>query len=201
MKLNYFEFLLMNNPLRELIQKNYEFPALLRMISSRRLDHVLEVGCGNGNATQLIQRHFHPRRIIAVDLDQRMVRIAKKNNKSDNISFQVMDASMLSFADHSFDAVFEFGIIHHVPNWRDCLGELKRVLKPGGELIMEDLSIDSFSGFPGRAYRPLMIHPYGHMYSVDEFVTYAVACGFDITQLHRINPLGLIKMFRLAARA
>ena len=201
MKLNRFEFLLVNNPLRGLIQQKYEFPALMRATASRQPDSVLEIGCGNGNGTRLIQRHFHPGRITAVDLDERMIRIARERNDADNVSFQVMDASALALADHSVDVVFDFGIIHHIPNWRDCLSELKRVLEPGGELIMEDLSIDSFSGIPGRAYRPLMIHPYRHMYSVEEFVAQATACGFAITHLHRSNPLGLLKFFRLVARA
>ena len=130
-----------------------------------------------------------------------MIRIARKKNDADKVFFQVMDASAIALADDSVDAVFDFGIFHHIPNWRDCLGELKRVLKSGGELIMEDLSIDSFSGFPGKAYRPLMIHPYRHMYALDEFVAQAKDCGFIITHLHRFNPLGLIKMFRLTARA
>lgn len=201
MKLNRIEFLLMNNPLRGLIQQKYEFPALARMTAIRRPDTVLEIGCGNGNGTRLIETHFHPKRSMAIDLDERMIRIASKRNGAGNISFGVMDASTLAFADHTVDAIFDFGIIHHIPNWRDCLSELKRVLKPGGELIMEDLSIDSFSGFPGRSYRPLLVHPYRRMYSVDEFLAEAAACGFAISRLRRSNPLGIIKFFRMVARA
>jgi ubiquinone/menaquinone biosynthesis C-methylase UbiE len=55
-----------------------------------------------------------------------------------------MDASKLDFPDGHFDAVFDFGIIHHIPNWKDCIQELKRVLKPNGEVILEELSIDTF---------------------------------------------------------
>jgi ubiquinone/menaquinone biosynthesis C-methylase UbiE len=55
-----------------------------------------------------------------------------------------MDASKLDFPDNHFDAVFDFGIIHHIPNWKDCIQELKRVLKPNGEVILEELSIDTF---------------------------------------------------------
>ncbi|BBO70100.1 hypothetical protein DSCA_40300 [Desulfosarcina alkanivorans] len=42
---------------------------------------------------------------------------------------------------------------------------------------MEDLSIDSFSGFPGRDCRPLMTHPYRHMYTVADVVDQVRACG------------------------
>lgn len=201
MKLNRFEFLLMNNPLRSLIQEKYEFPKLARMMAASQPQSVLEIGCGSGNGTRLIQRHFQPRQITAIDIDARMIRIARRSNAADNTTFQVMDTSALAFADGSFDAVFDFGSLHHLPDWRAGVNELKRVLVPGGQLIMEDLSIDSFSGFPGRAYRPLMVHPYRHMYAVDELVAHARACGFTIDHLLRSNPLGLVKFFYLAARA
>jgi ubiquinone/menaquinone biosynthesis C-methylase UbiE len=201
LKLNRLEFLLMNNPLRALIQEKYEFPALQRIMALRRPDRVLEIGCGSGNGTRLLHRHYQPGRLTAIDLDERMVRIAMERNDTGNTSFQVMDASALAFAGNAFDVVVDFGMMHHLPNWRDGVSELKRVLKPGGELIMEDLSIDSFSGFPGRAYRPLMIHPYRHMYSVDAFVDHVRACGFTISDLRRTRPLGLIQFFYLAARA
>lgn len=201
MKLNRFEFLLMNNPLRALIQEKYEFPKLVRLMDAGRPQKVLEIGCGNGNGTRLIQHHFQPRRITAIDIDERMIQICRQSNAAKNTTFEVMDASALAFADHSFDAAFDFGIMHHLPDWQDAVSELKRVLVPGGQLIMEDLSLDSFSGFPGRAYRPLMIHPYRRMYTVDEFVAHVRACGFTIAHLRRSNPLGLVKFFYLAARA
>ena len=201
MKLNVLEFILMNNPLRALIQERYEFPALLRMTSATHFNSVLEIGCGSGNGTRLIRRYFQPARMAAIDIDERMIRIAKNASTADTVLFQVMDTAALAFADQSFDAVFAYGVMHHLPDWRNGVSELKRVLKPGGELIMEDLSIDSFSGFPGRLYRPLTIHPYHHMYTVDEFVTQAQACGFTISHLKRTYPLGLVKFFYLAARA
>jgi ubiquinone/menaquinone biosynthesis C-methylase UbiE len=201
MKLNRFEYLLMNNPFRARIQEKLEFPILLRMMAPRRLDKVLEIGCGNGSATRLIRQHLRPKQIAAVDLDARMIRFAKQRNCSGRVGFQVMDTSALGFSDNVFDAVFDFGSLHHVPNWRDAVGEVKRVLAPGGELIMEDLSIESFSGFPGRAYRPLMVHPYAQMYTVPEFVNHVKDCGFTVTYLRQTNPLGLVKFFYLAARA
>jgi ubiquinone/menaquinone biosynthesis C-methylase UbiE len=201
MKLNRFEFWLMNNPLRALIQERVEFPLLLKMAGPRRYDSVLEIGCGAGTGTRLIRRHLKPRRLTAIDLDERMIRIASKRDRPGNVAYRVMSISALGFADNTFDAVFDFGSLHHLPDWRKAIEELKRVLVPGGQLIMEDLSIESFSGFPGRAYRPLMIHPYRQMYTVDQFVGHAERCGFTIRHLRQTNPLGLVKFFHLAARA
>ena len=84
-------------------------------------------------------------------------------------SFEVVVASKLDFPDESFDAIFDFGIIHHIPSLKNCIGELRRVLKDGGKLILEALSIDTFSGSPGRPYKSLLTHPYDQMFSTEEF--------------------------------
>ena len=151
MKLNPLEFLLMNNPIRSYFQENYELPILMDMLAlnDRNFGSVLEIGCGNGYGATLIKKKLNPLCITAVDIDEKMIQIAKRKVKDDSINFLLMDASRLSFADEKFDAIFNFGIIHHIPEWKECLNELRRVLRYGGKLVMEDLSIESFSGFPG----------------------------------------------------
>jgi len=133
---------------------------------------VLEIGCGNGNGTKLIKKYFAPDNITAVDLDEKMIKIAQKRNKDSTVIFKIMDASNLDLPDNQFDAIFDFGIIHHIPDWRECLKELKRVLKPDGELLIEDLSLDSFTKDIGRLWKLLSDHPYELMYTAKEFKEY-----------------------------
>jgi len=200
MKLNRLEFYLMNNPFRAFIQERYELPILSRMISTKGFEHVLEIGCGNGIGTKLINKYFKPNHITAIDLDEKMVQIAETNNRAENISFTVMDASKLDFPDNTFDAVFNFGIMHHIPNWKECLHELKRVLKKNGELILEDLSIESFSGFPGKIYRSLLAHPYEQMFSIADFISYLKEIGFSVRHFQTSNPMKLFKFFSITAK-
>jgi ubiquinone/menaquinone biosynthesis C-methylase UbiE len=190
----------MNNPFRAFIQEKYELRILRRMVSEKSFESVLEIGCGNGTGTRLINKYFSPKNVTAIDLDEKMIQLAGKNNGAENISFMVMDASKLDFPDNTFDAIFNFGIIHHIPNWKDCLNELKRVLKKNGELILEDLSIESFSGFPGRIYRSLTDHPYEQMFSADEFTRYLKEIGFSIRNFQLSNPMKLFKFFSISAR-
>jgi ubiquinone/menaquinone biosynthesis C-methylase UbiE len=49
------------------------------------------------------------------------------------------DITAIAEPDASFDGVFVFGILHHVPAWRAALGELARVLRPGGVLLVEEI--------------------------------------------------------------
>ncbi len=76
---------------------------------------------------------------MLLDLDEKMIEIAIRSNDDSSIHYQVMDASRLNFPDNVIDAIFYFGIIHHIPNWRNCISEMNRGLKAGGETILENL--------------------------------------------------------------
>jgi len=177
MKLNRIEFALMNNPIRAIIQETHEIGVLRKMTSITDVGNALEIGCGNGHGTKLIKKYFCPRRIDAVDLDEKM-----------------------SFPDHAFDAIFDFGMIHHIPNWKDCISEMKRVLKDEGELILEELSIDSFVNLSGRLWRKLLDHPYDEMFSTAEFLDALAATGFVLKGYFESYPLWLFKDFSLVAK-
>src|SRR3990172_3050587 len=200
MKLNALEFQLMNNPLRRLVQEYYEMRRFLAMDASVEAGKVLEIGCGSGNGTRLIRKYLRPERIDAIDLDARMIEIARRNNVNASISFSVMDATKLEFQNDSFDAVFDFGMIHHVPNWRDCVNEVCRVLRPGGVFMAEELSAESFRNLPGRLGKALLDHPYEEMFSREQFMEQLMVSGFTILKAVDANPLGLFKHFALEAR-
>jgi ubiquinone/menaquinone biosynthesis C-methylase UbiE len=199
MKTNKLEFIVMNSRIRAYIQERYELKILLSLTAKKNIQTVLEIGCGNGNGTKLIKKYFSPLNITAIDFDEKMIKIAQKLNKDPNTSFAVMDASNLDFPDNQFDAIFDFGIIHHIPNWKDCLKELKRVLKPNGELIIEDLSLDSFTKGTGRLWKLLSAHPYDFMYTQKEFTDFLKEIGFNIINFKESDPLKLVKFFSLNA--
>lgn len=200
MKLNWIEFHLMNNAFRGYIQEHYEIKILRQMSATKNVDMVLEIGCGNGTGTKLIEKYFSPKEIIAIDLDEEMIHIAQKRNSRSNLSYKVMDAAVLSFSDNRFDAIFDFGIIHHIPDWRNCIKELGRVLKPNGELILEELSIESFSNGVGKLWQKLLRHPYETMYTSDKFTSFLINSGFEILNYQEFNPLKLVRHFSLVAK-
>jgi SAM-dependent methyltransferase len=67
----------------------------------------------------------------------------------------------------SFDAVVDFGILHHVPNWQAAVAEIGRVLRPGGRFYFEEVSRQALDR---RAYRALFAHPWENRFSRGEFV-------------------------------
>lgn len=186
MLMNKIEFWLMNNPIRAFIQ-GFEARKLKSMSDLPPEKVVLEIGCGQGVGTRLIQKHFKPKSINAIDLDPQMIRRAKRRVKAPHIVFEVGDASNLRFDDASFDAIVDFGIIHHIPNWQDCLKELHRLLKPDGQLILEDLSIDTFETRIGKILRLFLAHPYEDMFKRKDFYKELDRLGFKI-QKQYANP-------------
>lgn len=199
MIVNNIEFLLMNNPVRAFIQDKIEAKRLRKLSSLSKNKYVLEIGCGNGIGTKLIMKYFTPQKVYATDLDKRMIELAIKKNTNPNIHFEIGDASNLQYENNQFDAIFDFGIIHHIPNWKDCLKELKRVLKFGGELIIEDLSIETFNTFSGKILKKLFKHPYDKMYNINEFIDYLKYLGFQIFKYKIYHPLFLLKYFVVIA--
>ncbi len=140
MILNRLEFLLINNPIRSALERRFEGRKLLRLGGPLPGAKALEIGCGRGIGTEIILDMFGAAAVDAFDLDPRMVALARRRlaSRGPKVRLWIGDAGAIDAPDETYDAVFDFGIIHHVPNWRDVLLEIYRVLRPGGSLFAEE---------------------------------------------------------------
>jgi ubiquinone/menaquinone biosynthesis C-methylase UbiE len=158
MLLNRLEKALMNNPVRASLQRRLEARWLLQMGGRMRGGVALEVGCGRGVGTGIVLDRFGASRVDAFDLDPHMVELARErlSSRGDRVRLWTGDATRIEAADATYDAVFDFVIIHHVPRWRDALKEVFRVLKPGGRFYAEEV-LAKFIHHP--VWRRLLEHP------------------------------------------
>jgi len=178
MLLNRVEYVLMNNPLRAAIQRHFEAPRLLRMGGPMRGGKSLEIGCGRGVGSELILEVFGADAVDAFDLDPRMVALARTRlaAHASRVRLWVGDASAISAPDSTYDAVFDFGIIHHVPKWRRALAEVHRVLKPGGRFYAEEV-LRRFIAHP--ITRRLLEHPQSDRFDSAGFARELRESGLD----------------------
>ncbi len=200
MLMNRIEFWAMNNPLRAAVQKRYEAPRL-KALSRSKPESILEIGCGQGVGAKILYGMFDPQRYVGIDLDPGMIKRARlKGMGLANAEFMQGDASELPFDDSSFDLVVDFGIIHHIPNWRDALSEVHRTLTPAGEFLFEELSVETWQRGIGKPLKPILEHPYDEMFSKQEFVDELRKLGFE-TEIRDGSPLGLYYFRGCATKA
>lgn len=101
--------------------------------------------------------------------DPEQIKRAEKNLKpkfKDKIEFKVSDAMALDEPDGRFDAVFSFGVIHHMEDWRSAIKETSRVLKNGGEFFFEEVLRSFLRNFIVRSFTA---HPRGGEFDFEEF--------------------------------
>jgi len=179
MLLNRYEYALINNPVRAALQRYFEAPRLLRMVGRMKGGRALEVGCGRGVGADLILRVFGADTVDAFDLDPTMVARARARlgRYGSRVRLWVGDAASISAPDTTYDAVFDFGIIHHVPDWRRALAEVHRVLKPGGCFYAEEV-LSTFIGHP--LTRRVLEHPQNDRFDGAEFRAQLERQGFAV---------------------
>jgi ubiquinone/menaquinone biosynthesis C-methylase UbiE len=103
----------------------------------------LDIGTGTGWIAIQLARFNPDIRIHAVDLSESMLSIARANAEregvADRIIFTIGDAKKLEVPDSSVDMVISHNMLHHVAEPFDLVREVRRVLKPGGGVLLRDL--------------------------------------------------------------
>lgn len=114
-----------------------------RLVELGARGRMLDLGTGPAQIPVLVCRRIAGARVVAVDLAQHMLELAaarvEREDLRTRIELRRLDAKCLPFGDGEFDAVFSNTILHHIPDPRPFLREARRVLRPGGVLLIRDL--------------------------------------------------------------
>jgi SAM-dependent methyltransferase len=97
--------------------------------SFRGDEWLLDAGCGDGGVARLLRERVH--QVTAIDVEQ-----SPAWRDEPGLSFRVADAEALPFADSSFDLVHSKDSLHHMDAPERALAEYRRVLKPGGNVLI-----------------------------------------------------------------
>lgn len=94
---------------------------------------VLDVGCNTGYGSKILADHAL--NVVGIDVSRTAIEFAQKHYPAENIHYQHVDGSRIDFPDSHFDFISSFQVIEHVENTARYLGEISRVLKPGGVAV------------------------------------------------------------------
>lgn len=98
---------------------------------------ILDIGCGNGAYTMEMAQNA--KIVVGIDVErERLLKfsIERERRQTNNVFIVQMDGQELAFADNSFDIVTCIETLEHVPDELRLLGEISRVLKPGGAVAL-----------------------------------------------------------------
>ncbi len=110
--------------------------AAVKLLDIQPDERILEVGIGTGLNLPL----YPPRcRLIGIDLSDKMLEKAQAKIEElslDNVTLKVMDAAAMAFGDNEFDRALATYVISAVPDPLGVLREMRRVVKPGGTIVI-----------------------------------------------------------------
>jgi phosphatidylethanolamine/phosphatidyl-N-methylethanolamine N-methyltransferase len=110
--------------------------AAIQLLEARRGHHILEVGIGTGLNLPLYPAHCA---VTGIDLSEEMLGKAREKVVElglRNVTLKAMDATIMDFHDNGFDAAVATYTISAVPDPVAVLNEMRRVVKPGGNLVL-----------------------------------------------------------------
>jgi len=195
-----FETMLESSPLRPYVREQFEVKPLRAATDVALIPRALHIECKDGNPTALIMKHFAIEKVSAIDRDAGLIAAARANPAFGMVDFSVGDICALGFEDGTFDAVFDLAELHNYADWECGVSEIGRVLKPGGLLLLEELSLESFGHAAGRFFKAMTEHPYDRMFTADDFRKSVAANGLEIQHFEQRNQFGLLKYFTMVAR-
>lgn len=103
---------------------------------------VLDIGCGLGGLAMMLVRDFDARHVAAIDIESGLIARAKAGVETaglaDRITAQCVEPGPLPFDDDRFDLAVTKDVVCHVENKAAIFGEIRRILKPGGMLLLAD---------------------------------------------------------------
>ncbi len=159
--------LVFDEQLSRQLESNYSRRDFLRR---RRLVHealgaqpgerVLDIGCGPGfYVSELVDRVGKAGAVVGVDISADMLNLAKKRCEGHaNVAFHEASATALPVDDSSFDAALSVQVLEFITEVDAALAEMRRILRPGGRLVLWDVdwsTVSWHSDDPDRMTRVL----------------------------------------------
>jgi SAM-dependent methyltransferase len=111
-------------------------PVMMARVAAGRFRNALDVGCGEGRFCRMLRAAGV--KATGIDPTAQLIEVAKQRDPKGD--YRLGRAEQLDFADASFNLVVTYITLIDIPDFRAAIGEMARVLKPGGSLLMANLT-------------------------------------------------------------
>ncbi|MBS3055593.1 MAG: methyltransferase domain-containing protein [Candidatus Aenigmarchaeota archaeon] len=115
-------------------QKERRYMHAIEMAQINETDTILEVGCAIGYQIPLIVGKC--KKYVGIDFSESAIKLNRKRNKSPKVKVLCMDARKIKFKKNLFDVVLLIDVIEDLYDQEKVLSQIKKVLKPGGRLVV-----------------------------------------------------------------
>jgi ubiquinone/menaquinone biosynthesis C-methylase UbiE len=161
---------------------------VLELLEVKPGERVLDIGCGNARDIASISQSGG--QVVGVDISEGMVEAAMREINCIGIRdviLQVGDATCLDFPDDFFDKILCSEVIEHIPDVSRALREMRRVLRPGGSLVLSTPNKGSWYGFERYwIWRKLLgrkwPHPFDEWRNLAEVRSLVEESGFRVCE-------------------
>ena len=119
-----------------------DYPDVLAELEKEPFTDLLDCGCGTGPMLTLLHEKYPEKHYTGIDLTPKMIEVAKRKALK-NVELVVGDCEDLPFEANSFDVVICCESFHHYPNPQNFFNSVSRVLRPGGRLVLRDMTMNS----------------------------------------------------------
>lgn len=128
---------LYNNVFQDIKVREDEWNWLSNNLPDLNGKTILDIGCGNGALLKEFANNIE--KGIGIDASKELISWAKKNHKkNDNVEFKLIDSPQIPLEDNSVDIAISLLSFRYL-DWDPLMNELKRVLKPSGQLFIIDM--------------------------------------------------------------
>ena len=176
--------------------------ALLRpWIEGGGLGRVLDVGCGTGDLLPLLRGRIEA--YVGIDLSAEMLKVArpKADRRDVPVGLAAADAGALPLRNAAFDTATSVSVLHYWDDAGQGLAEIRRVLRPGGRLLLLDWLRDPLPMRLLNAWMRFTRVEYRRMYSRAALADALTSAGFQVQAEARGSAGGPWRLVAFDARA
>lgn len=171
-----------------------DYPYIASELEKEEYEDLLDCGCGTGPMISLLYEKDSSKKYTGLDITPRMIEVAK-NKKLEGVNWVVGDCENLPFEENSFDAIICSNSFHHYPNPEKFFESAKRVLRPGGRLILQDYTAPKiilwFMNHTEMPLANLMGHGDVGAYSLDQVQQFCDLVDLKVEKLKREKKMRL----------